>query len=159
MHNIGKRVPPAHADDARAARAAKHPLLPDARLSFAMASRAGAIFVIAAALAAAGCVAHPYWVPEGPEAYRNGYEDGCRTGANVRWSVDAVERKDKSRYRQEPDYREGWDEARTYCKENPVIGPFPDGNGERAGTTDGGRIAPAKTGGAGNGGGGIAPGK
>lgn len=95
--------------------------------------------VIAASAGIVACaVVYPRWVPEGSPAYRDGYYDGCRSGALARWGAPGhVEHKEKKEYRHDPDYRRGWDEARTFCEQNPIIAPYSRTPGEPGGSTMG----------------------
>jgi len=54
--------------------------------------------------------------PEGPVAFRQGYEDGCYSGIadfpddNMQWR-----RKDEALYRSDADYKRGWDQGYKSC--------------------------------------------
>lgn len=103
-------------------------------------SLTNAVVIAASAGIVACAVVYPRWVPEGSPAYRDGYHDGCRSGALARWGTPRyAERKEKKKYRHDQDYRRGWDEARAYCEENPIIAPYSRTPGEPGGSTmDGG---------------------
>jgi len=66
------------------------------------------------ALLAAGCASDPPPAAVNlggfSQAFQQGYAEGCDSAATL------IPRRNESRYRREPEYRQGWDDGNSACR-------------------------------------------
>jgi len=73
-------------------------------------------FAALLALAVAGCTSTQQWLEEQPPSFRQGYEDGCKNGRERVENSYLPKTNDTARYRDDPEYKKGWDSGYDDCK-------------------------------------------
>lgn len=80
--------------------------------------RNGMVVILALPVFLAGCVTEGEVLRDKgyPQAYTEGYDDGCSSGKNAAGSMFDEFRKNVHRFQDDRDYHDGWQDGHDECK-------------------------------------------
>ncbi len=76
------------------------------------------LMIVTLLIVVSGCVSQrENMISQGyPPAYADGYDDGCHSGSNAGGSIIDQFTKNVKRYKEDSQYRQGWDDGYKQCK-------------------------------------------